>query len=370
MWVKFKSYAQNLEDLILWRALGKYGPGFYIDVGACDPYYDSVTKAFYDRGWRGINIEPVKHAYDLVNESRPRDINLNVAVDTLKGVKKFYSIDAGGGLSTINQHLAEAYQSEGRVVDVVDVHTLTLASICETFVNEDIHFLKVDVEGAELSVLQSADFNKFRPWVIVVEATKPNTQVPTHDLWETVLLASDYQFSYFDGLNRFYIANEKADLLLDGFAVPPNWFDNYERAANLDMAEQNAAFNIAMQKYDFPQCFEVSDMVGKVEFLMDSLEKCKTEASLQEANLKLELESCYQELYESSRHIGYLTRERMNALEAAREVDVLRRDLANSQAAVADLSKRIEAIMLSTSWRLMGPARRIVRLLKKMGGSK
>lgn len=368
--MKFKSYAQNLEDLILWRALGKYGPGFYIDVGACDPFYDSVTKAFYDRGWRGINIEPVKHAYDLVNEARPRDINLNVAVDAVQGVKDFYRIDSGGGLSTTDQDLASAYKEEGRAVEKVEVQTLTLASICETFVNQEIHFLKVDVEGAERSVLQSANFEVFRPWIIVVEATRPNTQISTHEAWECILIESKYRFAYFDGLNRFYIASEKFDILSDGFAVPPNWFDDYERAANLNMAEQNASFNIALSKYVFPERFETSDVVGKVEFLMENLDKCNVEASRREANLKLELETCYQELYESSRHIGYLTRERLNAHDAVRELEVLRRDLANSQAAVTELSKRVEAIMLSTSWRLMGPARRVVRFLKKIGASK
>ena len=52
------SYAQNQEDVMLARALAGTTNGFYIDVGAHDPVIDSVTKMFYDRGGRGINVEP------------------------------------------------------------------------------------------------------------------------------------------------------------------------------------------------------------------------------------------------------------------------------------------------------------------------
>ncbi len=43
----FISFAQNAEDVMLWRALGHVRAGFYIDVGAQDPELDSVTHAFY-----------------------------------------------------------------------------------------------------------------------------------------------------------------------------------------------------------------------------------------------------------------------------------------------------------------------------------
>ncbi len=54
----FTSYAQNFEDVMLWRALRHIDQGYYIDVGAWSPELDSVTKAFYEHGWHGINVEP------------------------------------------------------------------------------------------------------------------------------------------------------------------------------------------------------------------------------------------------------------------------------------------------------------------------
>ena len=63
------SYAQNFEDVMLHRALKNIDQGFYIDVGANDPEIDSVTKAFYDMGWRGINIEPVAEWFEKLQDS-------------------------------------------------------------------------------------------------------------------------------------------------------------------------------------------------------------------------------------------------------------------------------------------------------------
>ena len=73
------SYAQNFEDVILWRVFKDIISGFYIDVGAYHPRIDSVTKWFYDQGWNGINIEPSKEYLDRFYDERPRDLNLNLA---------------------------------------------------------------------------------------------------------------------------------------------------------------------------------------------------------------------------------------------------------------------------------------------------
>ena len=70
------SYAQNGEDIILNRVFMGEKNGFYIDVGAGKPNDDSVTKVFYDLGWRGINIEPHPENFHLLDKERKRDINL------------------------------------------------------------------------------------------------------------------------------------------------------------------------------------------------------------------------------------------------------------------------------------------------------
>lgn len=73
------SYSQNFEDVILNRFFKNTNIGFYVDVGAHDPIIDSVTKHFYDKGWSGINIEPVNLAFKKLQAERKRDINLLIS---------------------------------------------------------------------------------------------------------------------------------------------------------------------------------------------------------------------------------------------------------------------------------------------------
>ena len=224
--MSFISYAQNFEDVMLWRALKHVECGFYIDVGANDPEIDSVTKAFYDRGWYGINIEPVAQWFQRLEEKRPRDINLQIAAGAHRGELVIYELP-DTGLSTIDKATAERHETERgytKLEQVVPVETLT--SICQRFHSAPIHFLKIDVEGAEKDVLEGLDLSIIRPWIIVVESTLPNTQIEDHMQWDPILCAANYEYVYFDGLNRYYVAYEHHDLKAH-FNAPPNVFDAF-----------------------------------------------------------------------------------------------------------------------------------------------
>ena len=89
---------------------------------------------------------------------------------------------------------------------------------------KEVHFLKIDVEGAEGTVLEGIDLECIRPWIILVESTEPNSPVTAHHNWEELLTSRRYEFVYFDGLNRFYISEEHANLR-PAFSVPPSFFD-------------------------------------------------------------------------------------------------------------------------------------------------
>lgn len=223
----FVSYAQNFEDVMLHRALGHIRQGYFVDVGAQHPSDDSVTKAFSLRGWRGINIEPVPHWYQLLVEDRPYDVNLNIAVGDGGGFTIFEVEETGW--STGDRLLAERYREEGKVVREHHVSARSLDRIFEEQRVDVVHFLKVDCEGAEQVALASCSFDRVRPWVVLVEATEPNSQIPSHGAWEPLLLDRGYLFAYFDGLNRYYVADEHRELL-DAFRAPPNVFDDFIRA--------------------------------------------------------------------------------------------------------------------------------------------
>ena len=219
--MRFESYAQQLEDLILYcaleRAENRGGGGFYIDVGANDPTADSVTKFFYDRGWHGINIEPLPGVCALLAEKRPRDINLCVGLGSKNDKIKIFEC---GGLSTFSPEIAGSapvniLNNPQRLKKI-----LTLSEVHEKYCDpkQEIHFCKIDVEGFEKEVLEGIkDWKKFRPWIFAIESTLPNTDTPSHEQWEHILLKNDYEFAFMFGVNRYYVDMEK-EYLLAGFA--------------------------------------------------------------------------------------------------------------------------------------------------------
>lgn len=222
----FISYAQNFEDVLLWRALGHIKRGFYIDVGANDPVEHSVTKAFYDAGWRGINVEPLPAFHQEFLQQRPRDINLAVAAGSTEGSLTLYDIPLVNGWASPDPEVAEAHRAEGFEVSEMTVPVRTLAGICAEHAAGDIHFLKVDVEGFEGEVLRGMDFERWRPWVLVIEATLPNSRVTNHASWEHLVTGHRYHYAHFDGLNRYYVAEEHKELL-EVLEIQPNVFDEF-----------------------------------------------------------------------------------------------------------------------------------------------
>lgn len=224
----FISYAQNFEDVMLRRALGHIERGFYIDVGAWSADTDSVTRLFYDAGWCGVNIEPLPAMLAELQARRPRDVNIGVAVSDCVSTAQLHNIEETG-LSTLHKGYAARARNRIGSATVHEVQVTTLAHVWEQHVPPDqpVHFLKVDVEGLEEQVIRGGDWTRHRPWVVVVEATLPQDPTPNHQSWEPMLRAAGYDFVWFDGLNRFYLAAEHADLAR-AFQTPPNVFDDFK----------------------------------------------------------------------------------------------------------------------------------------------
>jgi FkbM family methyltransferase len=212
------SYAQNGEDVLLNR-LFPDGRGFYIDVGAHDPVHLSVTKHFHDRGWRGINLEPEPVAFAKLCEQRPRDINLNVGVSDRDGALTFYEAPGATGWSTFSRAQADHLRVRGLEVIERPVPVVTLAGVCQRHVDRPIDFLKIDAESHEGEVIRGADWRRWRPRVVLIESE----QVPP---WERSLLAADYLFALFDGINRFYVRAEDPGLL-PRLGTMANFLDDY-----------------------------------------------------------------------------------------------------------------------------------------------
>ncbi len=225
------SYAQNNEDVRLCRVFCDVESGFYVDIGAGDPTEGSVSRLFYDRGWSGVNVEP-SPVFKLLQEARPRDVNIRAAVSEIEGdAVPFFVTYPDLGLSTLDPtahaHVPDAIERFEQIS--VPQHRLDTI-LREHTAGRTIHFLKIDVEGAERQVLASSDWSEYRPIVVVVEAVKSWSASPTHEDWEEILVTAGYDLAAFDGVNRFYLERSH-DHLADALAYPISALDRFEPAA-------------------------------------------------------------------------------------------------------------------------------------------
>lgn len=252
------SYAQNREDVRLWRALHDIEDGYYVDVGAHDPTHRSVTRAFYERGWSGLNIEPDPFYAAKLRQERPRDTTLQVALGGQSGRATLFDF-GDHGMGTTQADIAIDSLVKGIEVGRHEVDVRTLAALLAEIGSRDIHFLKIDVEGAEADVLAGADFSAVRPWIILVESIRPVTHEPSHDVWEQALLDQSYSFATFDGLNRYYVAAEHIELAA-ALAVPPNINDPFEDAKIRALEQQLAQLRDHAAAVEAPKLLLASEM--------------------------------------------------------------------------------------------------------------
>lgn len=238
------TYAQNLEDVLLARYFRDEPPQLFIDVGAGHPAYHSVTKHFYDSGWRGINVEPRPSLFQLLKEQRPEDRNLNCAVSANEKEVAFFEVNSpefmgedAGGLSTLDAQRANEYRAKGLEVTEYKTRILSLSTICGEQGVSEIGFLKVDVEGLELEVISSLDFARWRPRVIVAESTLPTTSEVCDDEVQAFLESKNYIAANYDGLNRFYVREEDQQHI-EKLRTPANVTDGYISAEEISLRHQ------------------------------------------------------------------------------------------------------------------------------------
>ena len=257
------TYAQNFEDVMLARLFAGQDSGFYIDIGAGDPEFLSVTKHFYDLGWRGINVEPLRANWERFAKERARDINLNVAVASSPGRQAFCEVVDNDALSSLDAARILELAASGAKIRRYEVECVTGESLF-AHCPAEVDFLKIDVEGSESEVLRSIDLARHRPKVMVIEATEqdvefrgwasgpPRTQSRPLD-WEPAVLAAGYKLAHFDGLNRFYLREDVAHLA-SRLAIPPGAFDfivpDLREALHGDLRDKEAQIALLKSEAD------------------------------------------------------------------------------------------------------------------------
>ena len=168
-------YSQEGEDIILNRLFEGKKNGFYVDIGAHHPLRFSNTYLFYQQGWTGINVEAMPGSMELFNTLRPKDINLEIPVSDKKQLLTYFIFNEPA-LNTFSE--TEAQKKDGlggyEIINKIQLETLPLYKILDQYLPEgtEIDFLTIDVEGLDLAVLQSNDWEKYKPKLILVESLR------------------------------------------------------------------------------------------------------------------------------------------------------------------------------------------------------
>lgn len=219
------AHGQNFEDVLIWRAVGHVENGFYLDIGAQDPVSESVSRLFYDAGWRGIHVEPTAAYAAKLRADRPDETVIEAALSDKPGVMTLFEIP-DTGLSTGSVEIAHNHEKLGFTHKPVLVPCITLEHLFEQCQPRDIHWMKIDVEGMERHVLNGWGHSSARPWILVIESTVPMSPLPSHEDWIDLVLGRGYKEVFFDGLSRFFISAEHPELEA-AFVAPANVFDGF-----------------------------------------------------------------------------------------------------------------------------------------------
>lgn len=389
--MSFVSYARNREDVMLRRALDGLTNGFYVDIGARDPDEHSVTKTFYEAGWRGINVEPVNHWHEKLVRARPEDINIRAMVGASEQPVEFFEVE-DTGLSTADKTQAEIHRNAGRTVTQTIITSTRLDTLLAAHNVGVVHFLRIAAKSSEGDVLRSIDLQTWRPWILVIEATKPTPLAPAHDVWQEYLEAASYEFIYFDGLNKYFVSQEKYELK-KAFSTPPNVFDRYmtvgekeneENIAKLT-AEAERSRRLAAER-DFALLdnkrltVRLADKRMELQATRDELEARRMELESKHGELeakRTELASAYRELETKQTELesehGEIEATRVALESAHRELETKRTELESEhgeieakRAELDGLRAQIHLIQTSLSWRVTRPLRLVGHVVRAL----
>lgn len=192
------TFSQTGEDVIanfLFEGLGITHPT-YLDIGANDPVWGNNTFLFYRKGGKGVCIEPDITLFENLKNVRERDVCLNVAVDLFDKKEADFYIFSEPSLNTLSKEEAEFREKNGsfKIVKVIKIPTITVNQTMENYFDGAPDFLSIDVEGLDLEILKSINYEKFRPIVICTETIEYSETIQKKKITPIIdfLLQKDY----------------------------------------------------------------------------------------------------------------------------------------------------------------------------------
>lgn len=180
-WINFEhtkyghiSYSMEGEDRVLQRLMNYRQNGIFVDVGAHLPKKYSNTYYYYKMGWRGINIDAMPGSMDLFNKMRPNDINIEVPISDVEE-ELFYYVFNATDLNTFDPSKIDTYLSYPgiKLKEKIKLKTRRLEDVLSESLpklgSNQIDFLSIDVEGWDMHVIKSNNWNLYRPEFLLVE---------------------------------------------------------------------------------------------------------------------------------------------------------------------------------------------------------
>ena len=205
-----RSVAQQGEDLILDRIITRIlnwdleQPRVYVDVGAYHAIDHSVTYLLYQRGWSGIVFDPSAATKKTFCSSRPRDIFVQAVVGEEDNIDvDFFFAQNDSDMSLINTK----YPEEKQRYRPQHIRQVCLENeLCRHGI-QSIDFLNIDVEGAELEILRSFDFEKFSPSIIAVEIHGNDIEKCLQSEEAKIIMTNGYRAVGCSVITYFFVKN-------------------------------------------------------------------------------------------------------------------------------------------------------------------
>lgn len=168
----YSSHSQFGEDMVIRSILGDKHNGFFIDIGAHHPVYCSNTYHFYQKGWKGINIDAIPGSMEIFNLLRDRDINIETCIGPNSGEEVSFYVFDKPGLNTFDAKMAELAKKSSKHLNTLHLKTKTLEQCLDDFLpnNQIIDFMSIDVEGVDEIILRSNNWKKYSPKLIIFES--------------------------------------------------------------------------------------------------------------------------------------------------------------------------------------------------------
>ena len=206
-------FGQSAEDSVLSRIFLRKKKGFYVDIGAYHPSKYSNTFLFHKYfNWRGINIDASDNSIRAFNSARPNDINLNLAIGSEEGTQELtvYSQPACNTLSDENKSMQKK-RDQIKIVDTKTVDVMPLDKVLDEYLPKKTHIdiLDIDIEGYDLQALETNNWSKYRPSVILIEDYTINTEGLSKSKIHKFMNKIDYRFFSHTYDTSVYVDNKQ-----------------------------------------------------------------------------------------------------------------------------------------------------------------